>query len=156
MVTSGSLKSKSLVEILEDAERQDFNGTVTLKGKTGLASITLKGGQVVDVREPRVRSRLGRYLVGKNLITEKELQAALTAQKKKGQGAFLGEVLIEQAVLDRNTLEEAMKEGAFHHLLITGGTVLTQLHNLNEIGYYCGFLEPMKEQLLQRLARPSS
>jgi len=120
MVTSGSLKSKSLVEILEDAERQDFNGTVTLKGKTGLASITLKGGQVVDVREPRVRSRLGRYLVGKNLITEKELQAALTAQKKKGQGAFLGEVLIEQAVLDRNTLEEAMKdvvEDSLVHLL---------------------------------------
>lgn len=120
MVTSGSLKSKSLVAILEDAERQGFNGTVTLKGKTGLASITLKGGQVVDVREPRVRSRLGRYLVGKNLITEKELLAALTAQKKKGKGTFLGEVLIEQAVLDRKTLEESMKdvvEDSLVHLL---------------------------------------
>jgi CheY-like chemotaxis protein len=94
--------------------------TVTLKGKTGLASITLRGGQVVDVREPRVKSRLGRYLVGKNFITEKELQAALTAQKKKGKSTFLGEVLIEHAVLDRKTLEESMKdvvEDSLVHLL---------------------------------------
>jgi CheY-like chemotaxis protein len=120
MVTSGSLKSKSLVAILEDAEHQSFTGTVTLKGKTGLASITLRGGQVVDVREPRVKSRLGRYLVGKNFITEKELQAALTAQKKKGKSTFLGEVLIEHAVLDRKTLEESMKdvvEDSLVHLL---------------------------------------
>lgn len=120
MVTSGSLKSRSLVAILEEAERQGFNGTVTLKGKTGLASIKLKAGQIVDVREPRVRSRLGRYLVGKNIITEKELQAGLTTQKKRGKGAFLGEILIEQAVLDRKTLEENMKdvvEDSLVHLL---------------------------------------
>ena len=42
MVTSGSLKIKSLVAILEEAENQGFSGTVTLKGKTGLASISLK------------------------------------------------------------------------------------------------------------------
>ena len=119
MITSGSLKSTNLLKILTDAEGKSFNGTVTLKGKTGLASVTLKGGKVVFIREPRVKSRLGRYLVSRNIITEKELQSALNAQKKKG-GSFLGEILIEQAVIEKDTLDTAMKtvaEESLIHLL---------------------------------------
>lgn len=119
MITSGSLKSTNLLKILTDAEGKSFNGTVTLKGKTGLASVTLKGGKVVFIREPRVKSRLGRYLVSRNIITEKELQSALNAQKKKG-GTFLGEILIEQAVIEKDTLDTAMKtvaEESLIHLL---------------------------------------
>ena len=119
MITSGSLKSTNLLKILTDAEGKSFNGTVTLKGKTGLASVTLKGGKVVFIREPRVKSRLGRYLVSRNIITEKELQSALNAQKKKG-GSFLGEILIQQAVIEKDTLDTAMKtvaEESLIHLL---------------------------------------
>ncbi len=119
MITSGSLKSTNLLKILTDAEGKSFDGTVTLKGKTGLASVTLKGGKVVFIREPRVKSRLGRYLVSRNIITEKELQSALNAQKKKG-GTFLGEILIEQAVIEKDTLDTAMKtvaEESLIHLL---------------------------------------
>ncbi len=119
MITSGSLKSTNLLKILTDAEGKSFNGTVTLKGKTGLASVTLKGGKVVFIREPRVKSRLGRYLVSRNIITEKELQSALNAQKKKG-GTFLGEILIQQAVIEKDTLDTAMKtvaEESLIHLL---------------------------------------
>ena len=119
MITSGSLKSTNLLKILKDAEGKAFTGTVTLKGKTGLASITLKGGKVVFIREPRIKSRLGRYLVGRNVITEKELQNALNAQKKKG-GSFLGEILIEQAVIEKDALDAAMMtvaEESLIHLL---------------------------------------
>lgn len=116
MVTSGSLKSTNLLKILTDAEEKSFNGTVTLKGKTGLASITLKGGKVLFIREPRVRSRLGRYLVSRNIITEKELQNALNAQKTKG-GTFLGEILIEQAVIEKDSLDTAMKTVAEESLI---------------------------------------
>ncbi len=116
MITSGSLKSTDLLKILKDAEAGAFSGTVTLKGKTGLASITLKGGQVVFIREPRIRSRLGRYLVSRNIITEKELQSALNAQKKKGR-SFLGEILIEQGVIDKASLETAMKNVAEESLV---------------------------------------
>jgi CheY-like chemotaxis protein len=116
MITSGSLKSTNLLKILTEAQQTSFNGTVTLKGKTGLASITLKGGKVVFVREPRIKSRLGRYLVSRNIITEKELQSALNAQKTKG-GIFLGEILIEQAVIERETLDSAMKTVAEESLI---------------------------------------
>ena len=116
MVTSGSLKSTNLLKILTNAREKSFNGTVTLKGKTGLASITLKDGKVLFVREPRVRSRLGRYLVSRNIITEKELQNALNAQKTKG-GSFLGEILIEQAVIEKETLDTAMKTVAEESLM---------------------------------------
>jgi len=119
MITSGSLKSTNLLKILTDAEGKSFYGTVTLKGKTGLASVTLKGGKVLFIREPRVKSRLGRFLVSRNIITEKELQSALNAQKKKG-GTFLGEILIEQAVIEQDTLDTAMKtvaEESLIHLL---------------------------------------
>ncbi len=120
MLTSGSLKSTGLAKLLELAESKSFTGAITLKGKMGLASVNLKDGKIVDVREPRVRSRLGRYLVDKNLITEKELQAALNAQKQKGKGVYLGEVLIEQAVLERKALDDTMKmvvEDSLVHLL---------------------------------------
>jgi CheY-like chemotaxis protein len=119
MITSGSLKSTNLLKILKDAEGKAFTGTVTLKGKTGLASITLKDGKIVFIREPRIKSRLGRYLVGRNVITEKELQNALNAQKKMG-GSFLGEILIEQAVIEKDALDAAMMtvaEESLIHLL---------------------------------------
>ncbi|MDF1534967.1 MAG: response regulator [bacterium] len=116
MITSGSLKSMDLLKILKNAVAKSFTGTITLKGKTGLASITLKGGEVVFIREPRIRSRLGRYLVSRNIITEKELQGALNAQKKKG-GTFLGEVLIEQGVIDKESLDQAMKNVAEESLV---------------------------------------
>lgn len=116
MITSGSLKSTNLLKILTDAEGKSFTGTVTLKGKTGLASITLKGGKVVFIREPRIKSRLGRYLVSRNIITEKELQKALNAQKKKG-GSFLGQILIKQGVIEKETLDTGMKNVAEESLV---------------------------------------
>jgi CheY-like chemotaxis protein len=116
MIESGSLKTKNLLKILTDAESKSFTGTVTLKGKTGLASVTLKGGKVVFIREPRIKSRLGRYLVTRNIITEKELQNALNAQKKKG-GTFLGEILIQQAVIQKEALDTAMKSVAEESLI---------------------------------------
>lgn len=116
MITSGSLKSTNLLKILTDAESKSFTGTVTLKGKTGLGSINLKDGKVVFIREPRVRSRLGRYLVSRNIITEKELQNALNAQKSQG-GTFLGEILIQQAVIEKDTLDTAMKTVAEESLI---------------------------------------
>jgi len=122
MVKSGSLKSTGLHKLLKDAEESTFDGTITLKGKTGLASITLKGGKILFIREPRIRSRLGRYLVSSNIITEKELQNALNAQKTKG-GTFIGEILIEQAVIEKDTLDTAMRsvvEESLMHLLTWG------------------------------------
>ena len=120
MVTSGSLKSQSVVDILKNAEARGFTGVVTLKGKTGLATVRLKGGVVIDVREPRVRSRLGRYLVRNNIITEKELQNALNIQKEKGKRVYLGEILIDQGVIEKAALDSSMKavvEDSLIHLL---------------------------------------
>jgi CheY-like chemotaxis protein len=136
MATSGSLKSVNLLNILKDSEKDSFTGTLTLKGKTGLASISLKSGKVVQVREPRIRSRLGRYLVSRNIITEKELQNALSVQKKKGHGAFLGEILIEQGVMDREALETAMKnvlEESLVHLFSWGDEGLFRMEEEEDI-----------------------
>ncbi|UCG38204.1 MAG: response regulator [bacterium] len=136
MSTSGSLKSTELVKLLKGSQERSFTGTVTLKGKTGLASITFKEGKVVQVREPRVRSRLGRHLVSKNIITEKELQTALSVQKQKGKGAFIGEILIEQAVVDKETLDNAMKnvlEESLVHLFSWGNEGLYRVEPAEDV-----------------------
>lgn len=151
MATSGSLKSKDLLQILNDAEKDAFTGVLTLKGKTGLASITLKSGRIVQVREPRVRSRLGRHLVSQNVITEKELQNALSVQKKKGHGVFLGEILIEQAILDRETLESAMEEvvgESLVHLFSWGDEGLFRLEEEENVQG-----EPIEHLSLDELAK---
>jgi CheY-like chemotaxis protein len=142
MIVSGSLKITDLLKILKDGVTESFTGTVTLKGKTGLASITLKAGEVVFIREPRIKSRLGRFLVGRNIITEKELQSALNAQKKKG-GSFLGEVLIEQAVIDKESLGQAMKSVAEESLvhLFTWAEGLFRVEEEEVQGTSIGFID---------------
>ncbi len=109
MVASGSLKSIVLSDILAQAAAENFTGIVTIKGNSELGSVTMRGGKVVDVREPRFRSRLGRTLVQKKLITEKELQSALKEQKSRGKGP-LGEILMGMGLIGRANLEAAMKE----------------------------------------------
>jgi CheY-like chemotaxis protein len=109
MVSSGSLKSVTLSDILAQAAAENFTGIVTIKGNSGLGSVTLRSGKVVDVREPRFRSRLGRALVQKKLITEKELQSALKEQKSRGKGP-LGEILMGMGLVGRANLEAAIKE----------------------------------------------
>ena len=142
MIVSGSLKITDLLKILKDGVTESFTGTVTLKGKTGLASITLKAGEVVFIREPRIKSRLGRFLVGRNIITEKELQSALNAQKKKG-GSFLGEILIEQAVIDKESLGQAMKSVAEESLvhLFTWAEGLFRVEEEEVQGTSIGFID---------------
>ncbi len=154
MVTSGSLKATNLLSLLQEAGKESFSGNLTLKGKTGLASISLKEGRIIHVREPRVRSRLGRYLVSQNIITEKELQSALNVQKQKGKGIFLGEVLIELAVLDQGTLESAMKnvmEESLVHLFSWGDEGLFRLEEEKDI-----LGKPIDHLPLEDLARSAS
>ena len=151
MITSGSLKTTNLLALLKEAEKESFSGNLTLKIKTGLASITLKEGRIVQVREPRVRSRLGRYLVSQNVITEKELQSALSVQKQKGKGSFLGEILIEQAVLDKETLDTAMKnvlEESLIHLFSWGDEGLFRVEEEKDVPG-----EPIDHLPLDDLAR---
>jgi CheY-like chemotaxis protein len=151
MVTSGSLKSTDLLKILMEAEKSSYTGTLTLKGKTGLASIALMGGRIVQIREPRLRSRLGRYFVKKNIITEKELQTALSIQKKKGKGEFIGEILIEQGVIDKETLESAMKtvlDESLVHLFSWGNEGLFRLEESEDVQG-----EPVEHTALDELAK---
>ncbi len=109
MIPSGSLKSTSLAHLLAAAAEEGFTGVLTIKGNTGLGSVTLRKGRVVDVREPRSRIRLGGVLVKKKLISEKELQSALKSQREKGKG-HLGEILMGMGIVGRANLDSAMKE----------------------------------------------
>jgi len=136
MAMSGSLKATNLLALLKEAQSDSFSGNLTLKGKMGLASITLKGGRIVQVREPRMRSRLGRHLVSRNIITEKELQGALGVQKQKGEGIFLGQILIEKGVIDQKTLDLAMKgvlEDSLAHLFSWGDEGLYRLEEEKDV-----------------------
>ena len=151
MTASGSLKSKGLLKLLKEIQSSAFSGTITLKGKSGLASITFKEGKVLFIREPRIRSRLGRYLVSRNIITEKELQVALNTQKSRG-GTFLGEILIEQAVLEKEALDAAMKNVAEESLihLLTWGEGLYRMEKEEVAG------DPLGDISFDDLARKAS
>ena len=154
MATSGSLKTTNLLTLLNEAESKSFSGYLTLKGKTGLASITLKDGRIVKIQEPRMRSRLGRHLVSQNIITEKELQSALGVQKQKGEGTFLGEILVQQAVIDRGTLDLAMKsvlEDSLIHLFSWGNEGLFRIEEDKDIPGV-----PVEHLPLEELAKRSA
>lgn len=61
--------------------------------------------------------RMGEYLVQKGLITDKQLQDALTHQQEemaKGNTVLLGQTLIELNYLDRSDLDQAVTEQILH------------------------------------------
>jgi signal transduction histidine kinase len=61
--------------------------------------------------------RMGEYLVQKGLITEQQLQNALTHQQEqtaKGNTVLLGQALIDLSYLDRSDLDQAVTEQIIH------------------------------------------
>jgi tetratricopeptide (TPR) repeat protein len=109
MAIKGSLKEASLPDVLQ---------LLTMGGKTGCLSVTngqsfgyiyFEDGRIIYSSLLNRRDRLGDIFVRERVITRGQLEDALEAQSQARDGRRIGEILIDDGLLDQDTLERYVK-----------------------------------------------
>ena len=106
MIKSGSLKLKSLVDLLREIRKENLTGTLDIKSYYGMGSLYIKEGKVAMATSSQTMARLGRRVVEKGYVTEVQVQQALNLQKTEKKGKQLGDILVEIGFIDNNTMED--------------------------------------------------
>ena len=109
MALRGTLKDFGIADIFQLIGHQGKTGTLAIRNKDQTVKIHFKDGNVVGAESAtrEKKDRLGNMLIRAEAITEAELGHALETQKNTLKR--LGELLIEQTSLDRDTLKAFMK-----------------------------------------------
>ncbi len=107
MALEGSLKEFGLADILQLIYYQRKTGVLTVESTFDRVRLLFYEGNIVFAESGKHgETRIGRILVKKGLVTEKELGEALEEQKKTG--ARLGSVLLKNNCISRDELKETL------------------------------------------------
>lgn len=110
MLLQGNLREFSLPNILQLVKMSAKSGSLTLRRESDWGKIFFRSGMIYYAFSVPQHLPLGERLVKAGAITGAQLKQALAAQKKAGEGARIGGILLEQGLLDRKTLEQAVHE----------------------------------------------
>ena len=110
MKLSGSLEKNKLSEILREVKAEKLTGILALKSQEGFGTIYFKDGVVINAYSPTFRERLGRRLIDKGHITEKDLRKVMIYQKTEGKNQRIGQILIQQNFISEQVLNETLQE----------------------------------------------
>lgn len=109
MALEGSIKDFGLADILQLIYFQRKDGVLTVEGNMDRVSLLIIGGNIVGAESKKRMedNRIGRILYKKGLINETDLRAALEEQQRTG--ARLGNILMSKALVERETIQEILK-----------------------------------------------
>ncbi len=94
-------------EVLEEYERKDEMGIpMSIRENYWNKMEELKE----KIRKKKHQKKLGRVLLEKKLLSDEELQKALTKQAQSRDDKLIGEVLLEEGLITEEQLERAVKE----------------------------------------------
>jgi CheY-like chemotaxis protein len=110
MKLSGSLEKNKLSEILREVKAEKLTGVLALKSQEGFGTIYFKDGVVIKAYSPTFRERLGRRLIDRGLITEKDLRKVMIYQKTEGKNLRIGQILIGQKIITEQVLNDTLRE----------------------------------------------
>jgi hypothetical protein len=104
MALTGTLKDFGIAEILQLIGQQAKSGVLHLRSRDDVIHIAIADGNVVraEASGRKTPERLGNMLVRAELITEDELEQALSTQKRTLRR--LGDILVDRGVLTRPDL----------------------------------------------------
>lgn len=126
MALRGTLKDFGIADIFQLIGHQGKTGTLTVRDRDREVQIVFVDGSIVRAESTTRRERdlLGRMLVRAELVTEDQLQQALSLQKQTGKR--VGELLIEAGALEAATLKQFTRlqtnETIYQLFLWNGGT----------------------------------
>lgn len=108
MALEGSLKDFGLADILQLIFFQRKTGVLTLEGRLDKVRLPFIDGNIVGAESKRriEANRLGKVLVKKGFLTEKDLQAVLNEQKNSN--IRLGNLLVRKGIVQKEEIEEIL------------------------------------------------
>jgi hypothetical protein len=107
---TGQLEATPTAALLRTFADRHATGCLTIRRDEVSAAVYFRGGLVYTASAPEARARLGDRLVGAGHITEEELQATLRRQRSLEHPRRIGELLIEQGLIDRDTMQAYVRE----------------------------------------------
>lgn len=110
MLLQGNLKEFSLPNIFQLVKMSAKTGSLTIRREESWGKIYFRSGLITYAFSAPNALPLGERLVKAGSITGDQLKEALAAQKKGGEGARIGTVLLELGCLERAVLEQAVHE----------------------------------------------
>jgi CheY-like chemotaxis protein len=110
MKLSGSLEKNKLSDILREVKSEKLTGILALKSQEGFGTIYFKEGIIINAYSPTFRERLGRRLIDKQNITEKDLRKVMIYQKTEGKNLRIGQILVQHGLISEEVLNENLRE----------------------------------------------
>jgi Domain of unknown function (DUF4388)/Type II secretion system (T2SS), protein G len=108
MALEGSLKDFGLADILQLIFFQRKTGVLTLEGRLDKVRLLVIDGNIVGAESKRriEANRLGKVLVKKGFLSEKDLQVVLTEQKNSN--VKLGNLFVRRGIVRKEEIEEIL------------------------------------------------
>jgi hypothetical protein len=110
VLLQGNLQEFSLPNIFQLVKMSAKSGALTIRREGGSGKVFFRDGTISYAYSQPQLLPLGERLVKAGAISSAQLKQALAAQKKSGGAARLGGILLKQGHLDRETLEQAVRE----------------------------------------------
>lgn len=108
MALRGSLKDFGLADILQLIHFQGKSGVLTLEGQRDRVKLFFVEGNIVGAisRRRQEDARLGKVLLKRGFIKEKDLQSALEEQSRTGKK--LGSILLKKGFVDKEHIKNVL------------------------------------------------
>jgi hypothetical protein len=110
VLLQGNLKEFSLPNIFQLVKMSAKSGALTLRREGEWGKIFFRDGVICYAFSVPQHLPLGERLVRTSAITAAQLREALDDQKRGGEGARIGGILLDHGIIDRGTLERAVRE----------------------------------------------
>ncbi|MFA4965826.1 MAG: DUF4388 domain-containing protein [Thermoleophilia bacterium] len=109
MQLQGNLTEFSLPNIFQLVKMSAKSGALTIRRDGEWGRVFFRHGLITYAFSVPQHLPLGERLVQSGVITAAQLDRALKAQKKGGESERIGTILLRDGLLDRRTLEEAVR-----------------------------------------------
>jgi hypothetical protein len=110
VLLQGNLKEFSLPNIFQLVKMSAKSGALTIRRGEESGKIFFRNGLIYYAYSAPQLLPLGERLVKAGAITATQLKEALAEQQKAGESARIGTILLQTGVIDRATLEQAVRE----------------------------------------------
>ena len=107
-----------IIADIDDLSAAEFLLMLSLNQKTGKVTgisgnhkviVAFRNGSIVYAASTAVRERIGSILVGRKLVSEEDLQAAIEQQQAEPGLKHLGNILVEMGVISQEALAEVVR-----------------------------------------------
>jgi hypothetical protein len=110
VLLQGNLKEFNLPNIFQLVKMSAKSGALTIRRGDEWGKIFFRKGLIYYAFSVPQHLPLGERLVKSGAISAVQLKAALAAQQKESDGDRIGTILLSSGVIDRATLEQAVRE----------------------------------------------